>query len=93
MPVEIFDCICNHTSVFHYIERRIIVIHKRVRRSSPVGTVDIAVADADVTIRDDTICTMIVDYSRRARRSSPPIIIEFWNSLSNKRPKEPTTWS
>lgn len=39
--VGIFDCIRNHTSVFHYIKRRIIVIHECVRRSSPVGIADV----------------------------------------------------
>lgn len=41
----------------------------RVRRLyAPVGTVDIVVADAEVTIQDDTIRTMFVEYRRRARR-------------------------
>ena len=31
-PVGIFNYMRNHTSVFHYIERRIIIIHERVRR-------------------------------------------------------------
>ena len=59
----------NHTSVFHYIERRIIIIHERVRRAPPAGIpTHIVVVVADDTIRANVV--RIVDVVAEVRRAN-----------------------
>ena len=55
----------NHTPVFHYIERRIIIIHERVRRALPVGIEEIPIVD--VTIRAHINHIVVADEVRRAK--------------------------